>query len=609
MSSLGDRSEAAELPRVPLSVPLVVGLIVSTALAVRAARGYRPFPSIDDFAYVPMAWAARDPALYPRDDLLHAFVMHAPVWEFAVSAAEHTVGLSNGFWITTLLLTVATVAAVYRLLVAAGASPLLLPLVALLVFCSRVLGIGRGAFDGALGDGFHVQWIAICLVLWTYDSVVRDRLRRAGVLLGLSTISHPAVALHGAFVIATATGVGGKQWWRNLLRTAGTCLLVSSPFLLHLLLSLLEQNTSAGWTAEELIVKGYIFRTPHHYVLQRTPPYATVFVALMAAGGSLGALLLRKRHDDGALRILAGLFAGHLLLTGVAVILHGPWLGGSWKYASVLPYMIDLTRTSPLLILLGAILLLRALGERLPEVPLASSVADQVLQIVLLLILVGALLAYADPHPTILFVVSLCAVGLVPVGRQRRAVFLGCGLVLAAGWGGAVVAQDVRTASLSSDEAALYRWVHRSTPSDAQFITPVGMEGFRFYARRGVHVDFKLLVPTTPSAVPEWRRRLEEVTGADRRTQAEIGWEGIPAWDHSYRVRNTPQRVARLLKETGADYLILDAKGLRPQRMGGETVRQPSAAVEQVFANQRFRVYRLANRTSTPTDPAPGTRP
>jgi hypothetical protein len=32
----------------------------------------------------------------------------------------------------------------------------------------------------------------------------------------------------------------------------------------------------------------------------------------------------------------------------------------------------------------------------------------------------------------------------------------------------------------------------------------------------------------------------------------------MPAWDSSNARRNTPERIARLLRETGMDYFVLD---------------------------------------------------
>src|SRR5689334_7062577 len=100
---------------------LPAAVLVTTCLAVRAVRPYRSFPSIDDFAYVPLAWAWQDGSLFPRDTLARAFVHHTPAWDLIVMAFDRAIGESLGFWLLTLLLTFATLAAVGRLLRAIGA--------------------------------------------------------------------------------------------------------------------------------------------------------------------------------------------------------------------------------------------------------------------------------------------------------------------------------------------------------------------------------------------------------------------------------------------------------------------------------------------------------
>src|SRR6476620_10179556 len=188
--------------RLPSALPVVV--LLATVIVVRATRLYRPYPSIDDFAYIPLAWAWRDPSLFPRDTLLLGFVHHTPAWDLIVAALDRTVGEARGFWLLTILLTLATLAAVLRLMRATGVSPLLLPLVAALAFCGPVIGFGRGAYDGALGDAFHVQWLSLCAVLWSYDAFVRSRTAVAGAWLGAAALCHPVVAAHGAIVLAVA---------------------------------------------------------------------------------------------------------------------------------------------------------------------------------------------------------------------------------------------------------------------------------------------------------------------------------------------------------------------------------------------------------------------
>ena len=120
---------------------------------------YWPFPSGDDFAYIPVAWAAHDPALYPRDVLVQQcqLLLHAPVWSLLVNGAESTISLVLGFWLSTMALTVGSVLAVLRLMRIAGATGFLLPVGVALAFVTPVGGLGRGAYEGAFGNGLHIS--------------------------------------------------------------------------------------------------------------------------------------------------------------------------------------------------------------------------------------------------------------------------------------------------------------------------------------------------------------------------------------------------------------------------------------------------------------------
>jgi hypothetical protein len=147
---------------------------------------------------------------------------------------------------------------------------------------------------------------------------------------------------------------------------------------------------------------------------------------------------------------------------------------------------------------------------------------------------------------------------------------------------------------LSPDEAGLYRWA-AGTPTNALFIVPPGLQGFRFYGRRSVYVDFKLFPPATPSSSPEWRRRMELVAAPDRLALRSPGWSGVPQWDRTYANRNTPARIVTLLRETGADYLVWDRSGLDlPPYVPIERPDVPGLAL--AFHNSRFEVYALAKR-------------
>jgi hypothetical protein len=159
----------AEHESTPTLDPRVTWLTAAGALAaaglLRAARGYRSFPSIDDFPYLPMALARLDPQLYPRDVLLRETPLHMPILSPLVAILQATTGLALGFWLITVVLSLLTVFAMYRWMRALGLPGALLPLAAVVTCAGRLQGLGRGEYDGIFGNAFHFQWAALCALL------------------------------------------------------------------------------------------------------------------------------------------------------------------------------------------------------------------------------------------------------------------------------------------------------------------------------------------------------------------------------------------------------------------------------------------------------------
>jgi len=578
----------------PLRSPRALSALVllATAIAVRAVRPYRPYPSIDDFVYVPLAWAQRDPGLFPRDTLLRAFVHHTPAWDLIVAALDGTVGESRGFWLLTLLLTAATLAAVLRLVRATGVSPLLLPLVAALAFCGSVIGFGRGASDGALGDAFHVQWLALCALLWGYDAFVRHHTVPAGAWLGAAALLHPVVAVHGAIVLAIASVVAGERRWARLPVLGGIALLVSLPLTVPLIHSMLWPQARAGPMTPDVVRLGYEFRAPLHYLPGLTPASTWWYLGVMVVGGLGAALIGRATERRNAVRALAGLLAGQAVLALAAVLLYG-WMPARWRYASPLPYLLDLSRSSGLILPLAAVLLVGA-RELRPARQRGGPVARELLWTGLLALAATGLTFFVG-WKLPLAGLCLATVGLRVIDEDRRAAAaLWIGVVAFAALGTTrIMAETVRRAPLPLSETELFRWVASTSPN-ALFIVPPGLQQFRFYGRRSVYVDFKLFPPATPAISPEWRRRMELVAAPDRLALASPGWSGVPQWDRTYANRNTPQRIVSLLRETGADYFVWDRSGLDvPPYV--PVLRPQASGASVAFANDRFVVYALAN--------------
>ena len=567
-------------------------MVVATAIAVRVVRPYRPYPSIDDFAYVTLAWASRDPSLFPRDAVLRGFVHHAPAWDLIVGAADSTIGEATGFWLLTMLLTLATITAVARLMRATGVSPLLLPLVAALGFCGPVIGFGRGAYDGALGDAFHVQWLALCALLWSYDAFVRDRMALAGVWLGVAVLSHPMVGIHGAIALTVGSLVAGGRRLPRLPLLAAIAAVVSLPVSIPIAASLVGHGGPAAGATAEILREGYIFRLPTHYLPELTPGSTWWYLGVMSLAGLAAVLVPRPDPQAGNVGPLAGLLAGQALLAVAAALLYGTWMPERGRYASGVPYLLDFSRSSGLILPLAAVLLVGALELR-PRTRAAKIQTHELLWTGLLAVAATALLFFVTWRLPLAALVILALVGRAMAPEARPTGLLVAGFIVIAAAGIVRIRDEtVLHAPLTTDEAGLYRWT-ATTPNAALFIVPPGMLAFRFYARRSVYVDFKLYPPSTPASTPEWRGRMELVALPDRLALASPGWAGAPQWDRTYANRNTPTRIASLLRETGADYFVWDRTGLDvPPYVPVNQDTSPQITV--AYANDRFKVYELS---------------
>jgi hypothetical protein len=466
--------------------------------------------------------------------------------------------------------------------------------VAALAFCGPVIGFGRGAYDGALGDAFHVQWLALCALLWCYDAFVRGRMVAAGVWLGAAALCHPVVAAHGALVLGVGGAVAGGRRWRRLPLVAGIAAVVSLPLSVRLIMSVSGSASAVAQMAPDVIRLGYVFRNPLHYLPGLTPASTWWYLGVMILGGLAAALVPRTGPEQPNIRPLAGLLAGQALVAASGPLLYGDWMPERWRYASSLPYMLDLSRTSGLILPLASVLLVGALELR-PSRREQSAPTHELLWTGLFAVTATALIFFVTWSLPLVALIAVALIGRASGQGRRATAAVAAGLVAVVALGLARIHDDTRLrASVSPEEASLYRWT-AGTPTSALFIVPPGFQEFRFYGRRSVYVDFKLFPPATPSSSPQWRRRMEQVAAPDRLALRSPGWSGVPQWDRTYANRNTPARIVSLLEETGADYLVWDRSGLDlPPYVPIERPDVPGLAL--AFQNSRFEVYALAKR-------------
>lgn len=568
----------------------VAGTVMALAMAfvARLAVGYEPFPNIDDFVYIPQARAYFDESLYPTDLFVQESILHTPVLAILIRLFEATVGIAGGLLIATICLSVATILGVQRLLRGIGAEGLLLPLAVLIVACGLLTGLGRGQYGGIFGDTFHMQWLALCLLLWTYERFVGGRAIAAGVLLGLTAVMHPIVGAHGAAVLFVATFVSPPGRWRRLATMAAISLVVSSPAIGPLALNVLRGETVSGF---DPVVFGYLFRTPQEFALRPMP--VVLFIAIAGLGWA-SALLVFRRASEPGMRCFVGLLLGQSVLAGLAIAAHGEWTAGGWIEEVSLVYRVVLTRTTPLLLVLSAVAFAAA-AERLLRRgdKTERSAPARIVFWVLAGTTLTLVLSQITWHP-VLLVALVLMVGTIFVWRDStvRVAAVGLWAILGLTSLGIHASRLQVEAIVPLQEEQLYAWVRENTAPEALFIVSPGFQAFRLYTERGAYVDFKTFPASTLPLIQEWYRRLEEVAAPDKLARDARGWQEIAEWDRTYANRNTPRRIAELLDETGSDYFVWSADGLAiPPYAPVERAEDQRLTV--AFSNPGFTVYRL----------------
>jgi hypothetical protein len=309
-----------------------------------------------------------------------------------------------------------------------------------------------------------------------------------------------------------------------------------------------------------------------------------VALGLIFAIAIASTLLLAQLLPSKALRGMVGLLAGHTLILVAAVIFYA-----ILPPVSLIPFFLDLTRTSPIWLVL-CVVLSAASVEVIVEC--RDSVDAHFLRLLALAILLTLGLTYVVLVRWFVGVLLAMLTGLIGWGlavtlkRQRLSATLYCISGITALLYSAVY--DNREAELEPQVAELFGWA-RQTERDALFIIPLSFQEFRYYARRSVYVDFKCF-EVLPARTQLWRKRLEKVALPDSQGLEACGWPAMEYWDRTYANRNTPSRIADLLEATGADYFVWDAAALKIPPYT-RVLRSSDAQVSTAFKNDRFVVY------------------
>lgn len=560
-------------------------LPVSSALMLRASLGSAPFPTRDHLAYLPVARGALDASLFPGDAILHAVGRQMPLWALSIGVGDAASELPKILPWLTLGLTLALTVGVFQLMRAVKVDGALLPLVLLVGLFGPARRLLPRESEAALGTDFSPVGLAIVLVLWSYLQFIRGRSFAAGVLLGLAMLSHPVAGLHGAAVLSIAVLVAADARWSRLAIIIAAAFVIGAPGGVLPLL---------GNLASELgLADVYLYRLPDQYGMERLPRRAAMATTLLLTAGITGTALLAHGSRSQTARALSALLVGHALLAASAVVAYRHPLPHGWS-GSAVPYVLDLTLSFPLLPILAAIAAFAAL-----EACLQQHGQFRTEPVLAWLALGGAMatLVAATPARTPIVVMAglgFGALGAIRLGRSRgSAAALAVIVVLSLGLG--TLATSKRSSArvrppMPAEEADLYAWARQATPPSALFIVPPSSGAFRYHTGRGIYVDYALFPATSPAAARVWRSRLQEIAGPERRALESPRWKRLFMFDREYANRNTPARILRLLRQTGAAYFVWDATGLDiPPFLPGS--RPPDPALSEVFRNPRYVVY------------------
>jgi hypothetical protein len=460
-----------------------------------------------------------------------------------------------------------------------------------------VRGIGRGAYDGILGDAFHMQWLALALVLGAYYGFVRRKPIAAGAFLGVAAWVHPLVALHGAFCVAVGGLLSRTPGLVDTLKAGIAAVLVSLPASVSVINGAMGQEDVVLDSQIPLVMDTALFRTPHHYDLELLPFLLAALLGLLAVS-AIPRIAARETIRAGR---FYGLLAGQSLLLLATFLLHGPLFfqdrppGAFWIFA------LDLSRTTPLFFALCGVAAAAALPgpEERFSTGEARGIAHRVFAFSAMLACGVVLLLNFGTRVGAGWMLLLAMVSLVTYGAVRKGmVAKGAAAVLVSFSALAVVGfvrgLEIRTVP-DPPQRALYAWARGETSEGALFLVPPGMEAFRLEARRSVYVDFKSFPPSQPALGWDWRQRLEEIVDYDAKAlETARGWPGIYWWDRAYAKRNPPRRIAELLTSTGADFFVQDRLYRQlPPHLPSDDAHSEWPGLTIAYENSRYRVYRL----------------
>lgn len=420
-------------------------------------------------------------------------------------------------------------------------------LAALIISWDTKSAAGSYIFDSYLQpSSIAAIFLLAAMVAWLYGAAVA-----CGIALGICGVFHANFALLAPPAFVLAALLDRELPWRRSL----PALLVPATlaFLYHLP-AMIAAALGDGAAAAAAVFQAV--RSPHHYDI-RVFGSQLVPLAAWAATGMAFALLAPPSPARRRLCVLLGgmsaIVAGGSLLAALGVR----------PVISLFPW-----RLAPFAVLLAQVGFVGGLITMLSRPAPARSVA-------------AALVACALAGAALVLTIPMSADGRPPAATLAALVWLPFVIVpvlaLLRPWSASMQAPTATWTALCvaallaalvleglpnlrnstvfrdavpADERALYDWT-ASTPSDAIYLVPPGLENFRLQARRAIVVDWKS-TPILPGELLQWYRRIEDVAGRPGVMSRQAAESGYAAMDQS--------RMRALAARYGASYAVLDAR-------------------------------------------------
>jgi len=571
--------------------------VVGCSLLFLAVSGYRPYPSVDDFAYIPCLLKTIDPTLFKGDLAIEGTYTHYQHLYLLGKLPFFALSLPWLNLILTILLAVATGWIAFLLLRRLGGSGNLLPLLLYGTAGTILIGIGRGTFDGLFGHGFHPQWMGLVLVLLSYLYLLNGKDKWCGLALGVAIYVQVVDAVHAFIVISSALAFESifqrKIFWRRYVKIFGLAILIGLPRFIMLLSHFFSQTTSISSSLSANIFRDiFVFRYPHEFTeFLSWKGYLTGLWLLLIV---IAAIITSYSQWKKDIPVLAGLLIGHTSLLGCYLI-------AGWVLTSFLPWWVHLfhfSRTTPLFIFLLNLLVVAAIEGALPRLKgsglnyrvFETDSSKRLMGLTLLVsygfwcLISGTVSRWFLILPLTLFFFPLIRDGMAI--KFIHKVFVGILLVFAL----TGIAVQPRESPLEEAERQLFQWCQTNTDQDSVFIVPPAFYQFRIFAKRPVYCSFRPIFLYYPDMAYELKARLIQTCNPDRGA-LEKGWHASSQWERCYIRRNPPGRIVHLLTETKSSYWLQDRKALAIPPFYPSVLAGNVDSLRVVFNNERFTVY------------------